>query len=460
VADRRPLERGLARFLLEEEGVFVAGEASTMADVLLQIQEFEPDLLVVHEKLLVGSDATVVGQVRAISPRTKIVLLAASAQALPAELVLMADTVVEDGPGLTQLGLAVAGPAAREEAAQQEAIAAAGPVAAGTGRRWFDRIQGLAVASVIVLAFLFARSLTMNAALSDEARGHFTAANESVHQLTPPALAAASTDEIARIASTYIAERAQARQAGANIRELDQMLIDQVNSAWPYLSDEVRAMLLGILGTVYEENGVTPPGGAPAPAPAPSPSPTPVVTTESPPPSPSETPSETQTPTQSVTPTESPTTDTPTPTTETPTPTTETPTTTTTTTTTETLTTTKTPTTTDATTTDATTTDATTTDATTTDATTTDATTTDATTTDVTTDATTTETSSPSETPTSAEPITTEKISPNADLSKTSKTSDDILVIPPAIVVFLLTGTGIARRKAVRNDEPPSDPAS
>ena len=56
VADRRPLERGLARFLLEERGLFVVGEAATMADVLLQVQQLKPDLLVLHEKLALDHD--------------------------------------------------------------------------------------------------------------------------------------------------------------------------------------------------------------------------------------------------------------------------------------------------------------------------------------------------------------------------------------------------------------------
>ena len=110
VADRRPLERGLARFLLEERGLFVVGEAATMADVLLQVQQLKPDLLVLHEKLALDHDPTVVAQIRRISARTSVVLLAASRDALPAELILLADTVVEDGPGLTGLGTAVAGP--------------------------------------------------------------------------------------------------------------------------------------------------------------------------------------------------------------------------------------------------------------------------------------------------------------------------------------------------------------
>ena len=127
VADRRPLERGLARFLLEERGLFVVGEAATMADVLLQVQQLKPDIVVLHEKLALDHDPTVIAQIRRTSPRTSIVLLAANRNALPPELVLLADAVVEDGPGLTELGTAVAGPETATAAAEAASDAAAEP---------------------------------------------------------------------------------------------------------------------------------------------------------------------------------------------------------------------------------------------------------------------------------------------------------------------------------------------
>ena len=69
VADRRPLERGLARFLLEERGLIVVGEAATMADVLLQVQQLRPDVIILHEKLALDHDPAVVAQIRRTSPR-------------------------------------------------------------------------------------------------------------------------------------------------------------------------------------------------------------------------------------------------------------------------------------------------------------------------------------------------------------------------------------------------------
>ena len=193
VADRRPLERGLARFLLEERGVFVVGEAATMADVLLQIQQLKPDFVVLHETLALDHDPTVIAQIRRVSSRTRLVLLAASREALPPELILLADTVVEDGPGLTELGAAVAGPVPATDATPMPVPVAVvvdadapvvPPPTRGSGRRWADRVQGLAVASIILLAFAIARDMTTPSLVPTVVgRAHLVAAWESLDDL-------------------------------------------------------------------------------------------------------------------------------------------------------------------------------------------------------------------------------------------------------------------------------------
>ena len=166
VADRRPLERGLARFLLEERGLFVVGEAATMADVLLQVQQLKPDLVVLHEKLALDHDPTVIAQIRRISPADE-------------------HRAARGEPGVARAGAAPPGrhrgggwsgphgargrdrggpssateaasePASRIAAADAAPVVSAGPCA--TGSRWADRLQGLAVASIIALAFVVAR---------------------------------------------------------------------------------------------------------------------------------------------------------------------------------------------------------------------------------------------------------------------------------------------------------------
>ena len=295
VADRRPLERGLARFLLEERGLFVVGEAATMADVLLQIQQLKPDIVVLHEKLALDHDPTVIAQIRRVSSRTRIVLLAASREALPPELILLADTVVEDGPGLTELGAAVAGPRPAADATPEPVAVAAGASivalpAQGSRGRWADRLQGLAVACIIALAFVIARDMTTASLVPTVVgRAHMVAAWDELEELES-ALSSATTEQIAAIASALIEERAAAEAAGVNVTPLDDALLETLDAAWATLPQETQDLLLAIFGDIiYDEDVPPPPSPAPttepspSPQPAPEPSPSPTETTTPPP---------------------------------------------------------------------------------------------------------------------------------------------------------------------------------
>jgi hypothetical protein len=320
VADRRPLERGLARFLLEERGLFVVGEAATMADVLLQVQQLRPDIVVLHEKLALDHDPTVLAQIRRISSRTSIVLLAASRAALPAELLLLVDTVVEDGPGLTDLGAAVAGPSPADDAS----VAAVGAVAAAVappvrdrGGRWADRVQGLAVASIIALAFVVARNVTTPSP-TVEGSAHLQAAKHSLDQLES-ALPTATSEQIAKIASALIDERAAAEAAGVDLAQFDEELRARLAALWSSLPLETQALLVALFGEIIDDSDVPPlpspsPSSSPEPRPRPQPSPdpspepsgAPVPAEEPPPPVDTTTPPPTETttppPTETTTP--------------------------------------------------------------------------------------------------------------------------------------------------------------
>jgi len=299
VADRRPLERGLARFLLEERGLFVVGEAATMADVLLQIQQLKPDLVVLHEKLALDHDPTVIAQIRRVSARTSIVLLAASREALPPELVLLADSVVEDGPGLTGLGAAVAGPepttAAVSETVAVGTDASVTPPTHGSGTRWrwADRLQGLAVASIIALAFVVARDMTTPSLVPTVVgRAHLEEAWESLGDLEL-ALSNGTDEQIASIASALIDDRAAAEAAGVSVANLDQALWDTLEAVWMDLPSETRNLLLAIFEDIIAGNDVPPP---PSPPPSTGPPPTPPPTeTTTPPPTETTTPPPTET---------------------------------------------------------------------------------------------------------------------------------------------------------------------
>jgi hypothetical protein len=460
VADRRPLERGLARFLLEERGLFVVGEAATMADVLLQVQQLKPDLVVLHEKLALDHDPTVIAQVRRISPKTRIILLASDADNLPPALALLAQTIVVDGPGLTELGAAVAGPL--------PVVGPSGPPVGQVGdqpeveprndtyRRWSDRLQGMAVASIIAFAFLFARSVVLSPSTSPSTLGrvHLSAAYQQLDELEA-ALPMATPETVAELAQVLIDERARAEEAGADVSELDQAIYDTLLGAWPSLPPDTQSILLALLGGFLPPDATptipAPTSSTPVPSPEPSPdavapaeagiSPTEVPPTESPSPT-TESPSPTTESPSPTTESPSPTTASPSPTTESSSPTTESP-----------MPTTQSPSPTTASPSPATESQSPTTDSpgpTTESA-------------GPTTESPSPTTESPSPTTESPSPTTesgstsTESQSP-ANLTSGGQTRSGVLLIPPAIVLLLLTGTGVARRKAVRGEEvPPSD---
>jgi CheY-like chemotaxis protein len=106
IADRHALGRNLVRFLLEEEGFEISAEAATIAEVLLAVQHQTPDVLVVHENLARDHDPAVLAQIRQLSPNTNLVLMTGNRDDLAVELIFIADSVVEEGPGLGQLAFA------------------------------------------------------------------------------------------------------------------------------------------------------------------------------------------------------------------------------------------------------------------------------------------------------------------------------------------------------------------
>ena len=237
VADRRPLERGLARFLLEERGLLVVGEAATMADVLLQVQQLRPDIIVLHEKLALDHDPTVIAQIRRISPRTSIVLLAGNREALPPELILLADAVVEDGPGLTELGAAVAGPPpAKDATTDAEAAGVQAPAVASPARsrQPMGRPTPGTRGCIDHRPRIRGRSRHDHTIARPYGRGARThgRAWDSLDELES-ALPAATTEQIVEIASVLIEERAAAEAGGVNLTSFDQALRERLASVWP-----------------------------------------------------------------------------------------------------------------------------------------------------------------------------------------------------------------------------------
>jgi CheY-like chemotaxis protein len=162
IADRHALGRNLVRFLLEEEGFEISTEAATIAEVLLAVQHQTPDVLVVHENLARDHDPTVLAQIRQLSPNTNLVLMTGNRDNLAVELIFIADSVVEEGPGLGQLAFA-AGWQAPTEARRADAERAA-----RAGRRerrrwrppWGESLdtRGAVAASIVVFAVMLVRA--------------------------------------------------------------------------------------------------------------------------------------------------------------------------------------------------------------------------------------------------------------------------------------------------------------
>ncbi len=162
IADRHALGRNLVRFLLEEEGFEISTEAATIAEVLLAVQHQTPDVLVVHENLARDHDPAVFAQIRRLSPNTNLVLMTGNRDDLAVELIFIADSVVEEGPGLGQLAFAAAWQAPTEVRRLDAERAAR---ARRTARRrwrppWGERLdtRGAVAASIVVFAVMLVRA--------------------------------------------------------------------------------------------------------------------------------------------------------------------------------------------------------------------------------------------------------------------------------------------------------------
>ncbi|MGH2671673.1 MAG: response regulator [Actinomycetota bacterium] len=162
IADRHALGRNLVRFLLEEEGFEISAEAATIAEVLLAVQHQTPDVLVVHENLAREHDPAVFAQIRQLSPNTNLVLMTGNRDNLAVELIFIADSIVEEGPGLGQLAFAASWQA---PTASQRMDAERAARARRTGRRrwrppWGERLdtRGAVAASIVVFAVMLVRA--------------------------------------------------------------------------------------------------------------------------------------------------------------------------------------------------------------------------------------------------------------------------------------------------------------
>ncbi len=104
IADERPLDRHLVRFILQEVGFDVVGESSGGAEAARLVAEHRPDAIVLHGSLTIEGGSHVIPRIRTISPWTKIVFFTPHPdEASMAWPEYRADAYLEEGLGLKDL---------------------------------------------------------------------------------------------------------------------------------------------------------------------------------------------------------------------------------------------------------------------------------------------------------------------------------------------------------------------
>ena len=253
VADGRPLGRNLVRFLLEEHGYDVVAEAATAFDTVRAASEHRPDLIVVHENCVAPESRFGIARVRGASPTSRIVVVVGRRAAVHAAYGGAADAIVEEGPGLQALGLALEGDDEREPApfarapASPVVVPIEGKTSPATQGRWFERLQGAAAAAIFVVALVLARGMGPTAPGgtpgSAPGHGHLLVAFDSLRELAEEAPTADRT-EVISLARELIAERAIAEASGLDVTDLDlqiRTLLEPLLTSLP--SGTVEALL-------------------------------------------------------------------------------------------------------------------------------------------------------------------------------------------------------------------------
>jgi hypothetical protein len=304
VADGRPLERTLLRYVLEGNGFEVPAEAGTVLDAVRFVEQERPDVVVVHEDLARERDASLLAQLREMAPGTNLVLVTKGGVPDP-DLLERVDAAIEEGIGLQDLSAAVWQASRRRHTAKGAILAfpfsrrerepaRVRPVRARN--RWLERSKGAVAASIVILAMLLARGVLPSSS------GPLAAAEDSLHALVEQ-LPEASPEQAARAARILITQRAVAVAAGLDVSALDQQIRASLLPLLPELPPETAAALVAVLGDLVGEETVPFPEPSPSPAPTTEPQPSPA---DAPPPEPS--PSETPepSPTEAPSPSETP----------------------------------------------------------------------------------------------------------------------------------------------------------
>jgi hypothetical protein len=327
VVDRRPLERKLVRFILQENGFEVLAEAATPAEAIRAVERRPPAVVVLHENAAWENGQPTIPLLRDVLPEGRILIITPAFGVVRVELLRDADAVLEEGVGFKDLpfvmGRLIGGDAA--PVAPHLAVVPPPPVPAPHGRgreRWVNRIQGATAAAAVFLALVFARAAmppgpegvrTVPAVALQQAQNSLEALQAATE--SPP-------DRLIQQALILAEDRAAAIDAGADVSSLDARIADLVEQVLPTLPAEAARTLLWLFSDVAGVSSPTPTATlTPTPQPTqgsqprtstqePSPTEPPIVvvlpTSETPAPEDTQTPSPTDTGTPSPTETPSP----------------------------------------------------------------------------------------------------------------------------------------------------------
>ncbi len=348
VAAPQPLHRELVRFFLEEAGCNVVALVASGEDAVSLVTSKRPDAVILHESLTAKAGTSLIQRIRQGSTSTKILVVTPQPEQAWSGPSRGADAFVEEWVGIQELGILLhrlcrgAPLPARSARVQPESGGVGSSPAAGQGEglplppravdpsmgwqaRWYERLRGAAVASVVLILLLlgggrFHLFTTSEGSGSAAASAHLTNAYSTLEVLVASMRGGMSTEAIAENARRLLAERAAALASGADTTRLDAAIDAEVSPLLPNVTDEGAAAVQYVLGDLVSNQG-PPPSPEPAPAEVPSPEPSPTETSApkhspspdesptaeaSPSPEPSETPSPEPSPTETPRPHPSP----------------------------------------------------------------------------------------------------------------------------------------------------------
>ena len=331
VAVPTPLQGSLVHFFLEEAGFRVLPEALP-ADVVTAATDARPDAVVLHEMLASRDGGGFVQRIRRASPSARIVVLAKQPNEAWCGPARGADAYLDEWIGIADLE-DVLRSTRRGAAVQTASAAGAQPVsqqlrddapadlqtrwarAPGTtsSRRapWWHRLQGAAVAVVLLLALLLSIG-GPHATISDAGRrGAADRLNRAYTLLVYDLSTDTPRGTLVAEAQELLSAHDAAMHAGVDVGSIDAIIRSRMPALLSNVPSGTASRIRAIIGPIWRTPAPSPgPSASPAPPPSPTPPPTasptpteiPTSVTETPPPSSTEPPTST--------PTEAPTTET------------------------------------------------------------------------------------------------------------------------------------------------------